>query len=233
LGSAWRLSEAIEAEFDSRLIPGRNAMLDRMTTEGGTEHDPVVSEWVEIAALMTAWGSHRDAGRWGPLEELFAPGATLELTWATATAAEFVAAARRHSSGPLRSKHVIGNPYVTRVGDRAIAETDAVLVNDHCELDLGAVTHARFLDRLVRTERGWRIAHRVSVYDCSGLTFPFGPTPVDQELIRRFPREYAGLAYLLARSGYQPSDRSPTRGSPREREILADHAAWLRGQDRP
>lgn len=214
-------------------IPGRGAMLDRTTTHGGAEQGPVVSEWVRIAALMSAWGSHRDAGRWEPLEELFAPGATLELTWAAVTAAEFVAAARRHSTGPLVSKHVIGNPYVTLAGDRATAETNAVLVNDHRDLDLGAVTHARFLDRLVRTERGWRIAHRVSVYDCSGLTFPSGPTPVDEELIRRFPREYAGLAYLLARSGYQPSDRSPTRGSPREREILAGHATWLRDQDRP
>lgn len=202
-------------------------MPDR-TTHAAPAIDAAGAHWVAIAELMTQWGSHRDAGRWEQLEGLFAPGATLQLTWTRATATEFVAAARRHSTGPLHSKHVIANPYVSVVGDRAIAETDAVLINDHHELDLGAVTHIRFLDRLARTDRGWKIAHRVSIYDCGGLTFPFGPVPVDRDLLHRFPREYAGLAYLLTHSGYQPSDRSPTRGSAAERDIRTSQDAWLR-----
>jgi hypothetical protein len=51
---------------------------------------------------------------------------------------------------------------------------------------------------------------------------------VDRDLLHRFPREYAGLAYLLTHSGYQPSDRSPTRGSAAERDIRASQDAWLR-----
>lgn len=148
-----------------------------------------------------------NAGRWEQLEALFAPAATLRLTWTRATATEFVTAAWSHSTGPFHSKRVIADPCVRVVGDRTIAETDAVLINDHHELDLGAVTQIRFLDQLARIGRGWQIAHRVSVYDCGGLTFPFGPVPVGKDLLHRFPREYAGLAYLLTHSGYQPSDR--------------------------
>lgn len=180
-----------------------------------------------ITELMTAWGSHRDAGRWDRLESLFAPEATLELTWVQATASDFVAAARRHATGALRSKHVISNPYVTVAGDRAIAETNAMLVTDQPDLDLGAITHIRYLDRLVRIDGRWAIAHRVSIYDSCGLTFPYGPVDVDRAVIRRFPREYAGLAYLLQLSGYEPSDRSPTRGSAREAELQERDSAWL------
>jgi SnoaL-like protein len=201
------------------------------SSEGGTEMmEPAETSSQDRAALvdlMVAWAAHRDAGRWDDLAGLFTPDATVELTWTRATAAEFVAAARGHASGPLRSKHVVAAPHAVVRGDRAAAETNVVLVTDHLDLDLGAVTHARFLDRLERVDSGWVIAHRASVYDACGFTFPFGPVEVDQKVARNFPREYAGLAYQLVSAGYDPSPKSPTRGSAREHAIRNDQRAWL------
>ena len=196
-------------------------------TTGRSPHDDKFTDWVAITEMLTAWGRHRDAEGWDQLRGLFTAKATVELTWIHTTAAEFVAAARRHSTGPLRSKHVIANPSVTVVGNRAVGETNAVLVNDHLDLALGAVTHIRYLDRFERRDDSWAIAHRASIYDSSGFTFPYGQCDVDQAIVRRFPREYAALAYLLHISGYEPSDRSPVRGGTREQEIKDSNTTWL------
>ena len=203
-----------------------------MTTMTTSPPERSLEDRVAIAGVLVAWAAHRDAGRWDDLTGLFTPDATVELTWVSATAAEFVEAARRQADGPLRAKHLITPPHADIRGDRAITETSAVLLTDYVGLDLGAVTYARFLDRLTRTDAGWRIAHRVSVYDAGSFTFPFGPVAVDGALARRFPREYAPLAYLLAHAGHEPSTDSPTSNSAREAAVRAEDTAWLHESDR-
>lgn len=193
-----------------------------------------MSNWASIAELMTAWGRHRDAGRWDRLADLFAPGAFLDLAWFHGSADDFVASCRQRSSGKsLRSKHVIANPLITVRGDRALAETDAQLLTDQRDLDLGAVTHIRFLDCLVRVGDSWRIAYRASIYDLCAFTSPTGRFDVDVDAARRFPREYAGLAYILSRSGYPVTADSPTRGGPLEDDIQRAEAEWLHGGPLP
>jgi hypothetical protein len=65
------------------------------------------------------------------------------------------------------------------------------------------------------------------------VTFPAGLVAVDGELIRRFPREYAALAYVLEKSGFPVKRVFATKGSDLETSMKAGGLAWLTAQGRP
>jgi len=48
----------------------------------------------------------------------------------------------------LQAKHVITSPAVIFNGDKAIAETNAIVVGDNAVLGVGCEGHARFYDRV-------------------------------------------------------------------------------------
>lgn len=185
-----------------------------------------------ISDLMTGW-IHRDLGQWDDLRALFTPDAMIEITWFRGLAADFVAGSERMGAGRLRTKHLITNPVITfseAHPDRAFVETNAMIVGEIADLALGTATHNRFLDRVVRTDDGWRIAHRGSSYDLSAFTYPWGvqaAADVDEAALRRHPIEYASLAYLLEQAGFDVSGTFPTRGSDLERDIKSAGLAWL------
>jgi hypothetical protein len=184
-----------------------------------------IADRAAIADLLAAWG-HRDAGRWDELLALFTPDAHLELSWFSGPAAEFVSRSRAMGEGPFRSKHFMGTPRVEIEGTRAYTETDAMVIVDQVALGLGAIVQGRFVDQLSRSEGQWRLAHRTAVYDSSTFTYPYGFVEIDQAVVRRFPREYAPLSYLLQVSGFEVGS-NPTRGSESEASILREAEAWL------
>jgi len=179
-----------------------------------------------IRGLMTGW-IHRDSGNWAGLLELFHPDATIGVTWFSGLAREFVEGSRRMGESALRAKHLIADPVVTFTGDRAVVETNAMIVVENTDLDLGANTHNRFIDQVERRGGVWRIARRDSVYDFSTFAFPYGRVDIDTALARSFPREYAALAYLLVHSGFTVDHVFATRGSDLERSIRANAVRWL------
>ena len=182
-----------------------------------------------ISDLMTGW-IHRDRQDWDALATLFHDDATLRILWFSGKALDFIDGSRRMAQGPLRSKHFIGNPAIEFAGDRAFVETNAILLADQTDLGIGATIHNRFLDRVSRRDGTWRIEHRDSVYDLGGFTYPYGigaAQDIDSDALRRHPREYAALAYLLESSGASVTGTFPTRFSEQEQAILAEGRAWL------
>lgn len=134
---------------------------------------------------------HRDRGNWADLLELFHPDGTIEVTWFAGLARDFVEGSRRMGESALRTKHLIANPFITFADDRAVAETNAMIVVENTDLDLGASTHNRFIDKVERRGGVWRIVHRASVYDFSTFASPYGP--VDRHRTgARFPTEVCG-----------------------------------------
>lgn len=125
-----------------------------------------VQDRQDIADLMTGW-IHRDLGEGDPLRRLFHPDARIEVTWFEGLAVDFVEASDRMSASDLRTKHLITSPTVTfsSDGDRAVSETNAVIIAENIRLGLGADCHNRFVDQLERRDGVWRIADRRSVYD--------------------------------------------------------------------
>ena len=96
---------------------------------------------------MTGW-IHRDLGEWDQLRSLFHPDATIDITWFTGKAGDFVDGSMKMGASDFRAKHVITSPAVIFNGDKAIAETNAIVVGDNAVLGVGCEGHARFYDRV-------------------------------------------------------------------------------------
>lgn len=180
----------------------------------------------DIAALLQGW-LYRDTNQWDRLEALFHPDATLEVSWFQGGISEFLDASKGMAVSPFRNKHMISVPVTEVVGDRAYAETNIVVLSEHGELGLGCASHARLLDRIERRDGVWRILQRSASYDMAMFTFPFGIVDIDQAEVRKHPREYAALGYVLERCGYSITRPMATRGSAAEAEIRDSARAWL------
>ena len=179
-----------------------------------------------IADLMTGW-IHRDLAEWDKLRELFHPDGTVEISWFEGLAADFVDGSMRMGKSDLRTKHVVSAPAVTFNGNKALVETNAVVVAENVRLDLGCSTHARFYDQVEKRNGAWKIAKRQGIYDFSYFNFPQGEVEIDRDLVKKYPREYASLAYLLEKSGFPVKRIFATKGSDLEKTMKADGQAWL------
>jgi hypothetical protein len=183
---------------------------------------------LSIADLMTGW-IYRDLAQWDSLRKLFHPDGTIEITWFEGLFSDFVDGSIRMGASDLRTKHVIAGPVVSFQGDKAIVETNAIIVGENVRLGLGCSSHNRFYDRVEKRNGVWKIVKRQSVYDMGSFTFPRGMVDIDIERIERYPREYAPLAYLLEISGFPVQKTFATKGSELERTMKAEGQAWLLG----
>ena len=181
---------------------------------------------LQITDLITGW-IHRDLGQWDQLANLAHPDGTIEITWFEGPFAEFVEGSKRMGKSDLRTKHLIGTPVVSLNGDKAIVETNAVIVADNTRLNLGCSAHNRFYDLVEKRQGLWKLVKRQSIYDMASFTFPQGLVEIDHETVARYPREYAPLAYLLEKSGFAPKRVFATRGSDLELTMRAEASAWL------
>jgi SnoaL-like domain len=182
---------------------------------------------LSIADLMTGW-MHRDLGEWDQLRNIFHPDATIEITWFAGKASDFVDGSMKMGASDFKDKHVVTSPVVTFNGDKAIAETNAILAGDNAVLGVGCEEHARFYDRVEKRDGVWKIADRKAIYDISTFTFPTGFVELDKRAVQKYPREYAPLAYILEKSGFPVTGVYPTKGSALEKTIKADGQTWLR-----
>lgn len=182
----------------------------------------------QLNDLMNGW-MHRDLGEWQQLRELFHPDGTIEITWFEGLASEFVEGSMRMGASDLRTKHLIASPAVTfnAAGDKAILQTNAMIVAENVKLNIGCECHNRFYDLAEKRDGVWKLFHRQSIYDMGTFTFPAGPVAVDQSIVAKYPREYAALAYLLEQSGFPLGRVFATRGSELEAKMKAEGQRWL------
>ncbi|MBV6820047.1 nuclear transport factor 2 family protein [Rahnella sp. PD12R] len=182
----------------------------------------------QLNDLMNGW-MFRDLGNWEGLRNLFHPDGTIEITWFEGLASDFVDGSMRMGASDLRTKHLIAQPAVTfnTRGNKAILETNAMIMGENVKLNLGCECHNRFYDLAEKRDGVWKLFHRQSVYDMGTFTFPLGPVEIDQSVVTKYPREYAALAYLLEKSGFPLNRIFATRGSELEQKMKASAKAWL------
>ncbi len=185
-----------------------------------------VEDRVQIVDLITGW-IYRDLGEWDKLRDLFHPDGEIEVTWFEGPFAAFVDGSMRMGGSALRTRHLIGTPVIEARGDKAVVETNAVIVGDNVELGLGCVAHNRFVDKVERRNGAWKLLKRQSVYDMGSFAFPLGMVDIDRSVVARYPREYAALAYVLEKSGFPVQRVFATRGSDLEKAMKAEARAWL------
>ncbi len=182
---------------------------------------------MSITDLINGW-IHRDLAQWDALRKLFHPDGVIEITWFEGRFADFVDASMRMGASDLRTKHFIGAPVVTFEGDKALVETNAMIVAENVKLGLGCESHNRFIDRIEKRDGEWKIVRRESIYDMGSFTFPRGFVEIDAELVGKHPREYAPLAYLLEKSGFPVQRVFATKGSDAENAVKAAGRDWLK-----
>jgi hypothetical protein len=112
-------------------------------------------------------------------------------------------------------------------GHKATVETNAVVVGENVRLELGCSTHARFYDQVEKRNGVWKIVRRQGIYDFSYFNFPIGMVEIDSALVKKYPREYASLGYLLEKSGFPVKRVFATKGSNLEKTMKANGQAWL------
>ncbi|MCB8913906.1 nuclear transport factor 2 family protein [Rhodococcus rhodochrous] len=188
--------------------------------------DSYLADRRAIDDLMTGW-MRRDLAQWEAMRELFHPDGIIEITWFRGLFTDFVDASARMGTSDLKTKHVITNPAVTFHEDRAIAETNAIVVAENGKLKLGCQSHNRFYDRIEKRNGVWRIVDRRSIYDMGSFTFPCGIVDIDADTAAKYPPEYAALAYLLDKSGFPVAGSFATKGSALEGELKASALQWL------
>lgn len=181
---------------------------------------------LSISDLMIGW-LHRDLAEWDKLRELFHPDGTIEVTWFEGHFSDFVDGSMHMGKSELRTKHFISSPLVTFHGDKAIVETNAVIIGENASLNLGGSAHNRFYDMVEKRNGVWKILKRQSIYDFGYFNFPCGVVEIEQDIVKKYPREYAPLAYLLEKSGFPVKRVFATKGSDLEKTMKANGQAWL------
>jgi hypothetical protein len=137
------------------------------------------------AELIQSWGLYRDQGKWPELTATFAPEGEIAVSWFSGPFREFVARCRASFEAGVRSKHLILPSHVRLAGERALAETNIViLVRQRIGTVLADLTsYARFLDRLERRGGRWMILERTAIYERDRLD-PVEPSRISPSCSR-------------------------------------------------
>jgi hypothetical protein len=180
--------------------------------------------------------AYRDQQRWDELRDLFHPDGTIAVTWYSGPIAGFVEGSKKMTaSGRSKTKHLVGGARTEVNGDRAICDTDVVIMarSKLAGVEVDVTSYARFFDRFERrADRVWRIVRRIAVYEKDRMD-PVSPSlifPILYALGRfsRFPAAYKHLAAGLVRAGHTINGDIVEAGTPAEQELWRAARAWLK-----
>jgi SnoaL-like domain len=186
--------------------------------------------------LIQAWGLYRDQGKWPELLATFGPEGRIAVSWFSGSFREFVDRCRQSFDAGQRSKHQIFPSIVRVAGDRAVAETNVVIL---VRQKIGGVladmtSYARFLDRLERSSGRWAIAERTAIYERDRLD-PVEPSEAFDKLFAAtdlsiYPEAYRYMAARLVAAGRALAPVVHRDGSPHTAQLYLRYDAWLQGK---
>ncbi len=195
-----------------------------------------VDDKYACAELIQAWGLYRDQGKWPQLTATFAPEGQIAVSWFSGSFGEFVDHCRRGFDAGQRSKHQIFPSSVRVAADRALAETNVVIL---VRQKIGGVladmtSYARFLDRLERRNGRWAILERAAVYERDRLD-PVEPSEAFDRLFAAtdlsvYPEAYRYMAARLSAAGRALAPVVHYDGSPHTDQLYLRYDAWLGGK---
>jgi hypothetical protein len=192
-----------------------------------------VADKYACAELIQSWGFYRDQGRWPELLTTFTADGQIAVSWFSGNFAEFVARCRKGFDSGQRSKHQIFTPVVRINRERAVAETNVViLVRQQIEGVLADLTsYARFLDRLERRNGRWAICERTAIYERDRLD-AVEPSEAFIELFKStnlssYPEAYRYMAARLVAAGRALAPVVYRDGSPQTAQLYLRYQSWL------
>ena len=192
----------------------------------------------EVREVRRRWAFARDHGEWETMRACFHPDATVSVSWFDGPIATFLERTIAMSTGRRpeeRSKHFIGNARSWAKGDRAILETDAMVLgrNFFAEGQLFDFTYyLRFFDRLEKRQGTWRILSMTAIYDKDRIdpVIPGSVPPSHFAGVKLEGEESAiGWARWMNERRIRPMPPVVLGGSEGERKLRAAAEAWLAG----
>ena len=188
-----------------------------------------IEDKAACAELIQAWGLYRDQRRWPELLATFYPEGEIAVSWFRGPFRDFVEHCKR---GGL-SKHLISPPVVRVAGERALAETNVVILVRQAIEDVAVdmTSRARFLDRLERRQGRWRILERAAIYEQDRLD-PVEPSDAFARIIKaaaaaRHPEPYRYMAVRLAAAGRPLAEPVHHDGAAATQELYVRYDTWL------
>src|SRR3954470_23744908 len=99
-----------------------------MSVNDSDVYDKELHDKHACAELIQAWGLYRDQGKWPELLATFTPDGQIAVSWFSGSFREFVDRCTRSFNAGQRSKHHIFPSLVRVAGERAVAETNIVIL---------------------------------------------------------------------------------------------------------
>jgi len=192
-----------------------------------------------VRNVRQIWAFARDHGEWDTMRACFHPDATVRVLWYSGPAAGFldrtVTSAAEYGPGES-SKHWFGNARVWVRGDRALLETDTMVMGRTAFADhlFDFTLYIRLYDRLERRQDAWKILRMDAIYDRDRLD-PVIPDSVPANFFAGVDLTGPGAAVALMRwrlqkrGGKVPHD-IPLRGTDSEKQLRTENEAWLAGE---
>ena len=186
------------------------------------------------ADLVQAWGFARDQGRWDELLEIFHIGGHIHVSWFMGAYPEFVEHCKQNH-GRAKSKHLLWPARISLNGSRALSECNvAILVRQSIQgIDVDLTSYARFVDRLERRERRWKIVERTTIYEQDRLD-PVQPSAAFDALMQsadvaRFPAPYRYMGYRIEAAGRTLAEPVHYDGRAETEALKSRYGQWLLG----
>jgi hypothetical protein len=176
---------------------------------------------------------HRDRRRWDELAEDYIEDSRVKTTWFEGTGREFAAASRDMAQRGRESIHLITPTDIRIVGDRALCESHAQIINRSVvhDVEVDMTQYCRFFSRVVRTEGGWRLASFDGIYHKDTIV-PVNPgesVPIDWEKLRGLRPSYRIWAYAIGLKGYDIGQDELGDDRPEQLDAFyAEAERWLR-----
>jgi SnoaL-like domain len=185
----------------------------------------------ELVQLERLW---RDLGEWDKVADAYTDDAVIRTAWFHGNARDFAEGSKVMADRGRHSKHPIWPIYARVNGDRALVESRSQIQN-RSEIDgvaVDTVQYVRFVSRVRRTPRGWRLVTFEGIYE-KGTIAPVNPNdtvPIDwADVAAATPRtSYQLHAWALSRRGYSIPDDLLGDDQPQQvRDFYAAEDAWL------
>jgi hypothetical protein len=191
-----------------------------------------------VRGVRQKWAFARDHGEWEPMRACFHSDATVRVLWYSGPVAGFLDETIKSFEGRKPgegSKHWLGNSRVWVKGERALLESDAmVLGRNRFEGHLFDFTlYIRLYDRIERRQGDWRILRMDAIYDRDRLD-PVIPGSVPASFFEGVdmtgPFAAIGLMrWRTAKRGGKIPEDLPIGGTESEKKLRAANEAWLAG----
>ncbi len=200
--------------------------------------DLAVQKEIETVVLTERWA--RDMARWDVMAEQYHPDSLVDISWIQTDGPEFVRLSRQSFEAGGRSCHVLSPVRIQVNGDRATADTGAIIAGPIAVAGVSVLltAYSRIVERLEKRGRNWRISELKCVYQFDYLTpvNPDQPVALDPARLSRYRPSYSALSYWVEETRGAAAVRDDLPGVDRPETIDALYAAnhtWLTKARRP